>query len=288
MADNTEKLAFIEVNKIQRNRFQPRVDFKQKEIEELAESIDQQGLVQPIIVRPIGDGPEDIEYELVAGERRLRAVRDVLGKTRIRAIVREQSDNESMESALIENIQREQLNAMEESEAIHAMMEKLDLTQQQVAKRLGKSRAYISNIVRLRKLPDDIKTLVKSKMLDAWGAMHLITLDEKHQLELADKAAKQGWTQERIKQEVAKVTEKGDNGEGKKKASKRKPRTNYLVLVELDSAKTLKEFTRAMEEEGWNCWTGADAKKMVQELKEEKVPEEGFLNEDKQPEETEA
>jgi ParB family transcriptional regulator, chromosome partitioning protein len=140
-----------DIELIRPNRYQPRLRFSEKELEALTESIKEQGIIQPILVRKDEQG-----YELIAGERRLKAAKRA-GLTQAPAIVREITDAELLEISIVENIQRENLNPMEEAEAYHCLMKEFGLTQEQVAVRVGKSRSSVANFLRLPNLPEEIK-----------------------------------------------------------------------------------------------------------------------------------
>jgi len=150
-----ETVTNLPVNAIRPNPFQPRQQFKPEELEALAESIKLHGLLQPILVRP-----KDGEYELVAGERRWRAAQ-LAGLTEIPAIIRHCSDDELLALALIENLQREDLNPLDEAQAYKVLMEKFGLTQEAIAERVGKSRAAVANTLRLLNLPEPIKQALR-------------------------------------------------------------------------------------------------------------------------------
>lgn len=148
-----EPIQELEVSMIQPNPFQPRVNFDDAAFEDLKRSIQEKGIIQPVLVRPMGDGM----YQLVAGERRLRATID-LGIRVIPAFIKEiNSDEEMLEIALVENIQREQLNPIELAKGYQQLIEECGLTQEDVAKKIGKDRATIANVIRLLKLPDKIQ-----------------------------------------------------------------------------------------------------------------------------------
>jgi len=146
----------VSLNQIIPNRYQPRTTFSEREISELSESIKKNGLIQPIMVRRKGDGL----YELIAGERRLRAAK-LAGLSFIKAVIRNSSDEQAMELALVENLQRQDLNPMEAARAYHRLISEFGLTQEQVAQRIGKDRSSIANISRLTNLPNNIQELVE-------------------------------------------------------------------------------------------------------------------------------
>ena len=176
-SSNTVKL---KINEIERNRDQPRKSFDEKALSELADSIAQHGVIQPLLVRPIQDG-----YQLVAGERRWRAAR-LAGLTEVPVVVKELSDSETMEIALIENLQREDLNPIEEAEGLQLLIDTYGLTQDECAKRVGKSRPAITNSLRLLNLPGALSQLVRDGKLSSGHARALLPLgDEEKMLEAA-------------------------------------------------------------------------------------------------------
>lgn len=164
---NTVKLR---INDIEPNRDQPRKEFDEQALQELADSIAQHGVLQPLLVRPILDGG----YQLVAGERRWRAAR-MAGLTEVPVVIRSMSDREMMELAMIENLQREDLNPVEEAEGYRQLMETYDLTQEDVAKVVGKSRPTVANAMRLLGLPDDVLLLVRNGTLSSGHARCLLS-----------------------------------------------------------------------------------------------------------------
>ena len=178
----------IEVSRIRPNRRQPRQDFDDAAIEDLAKSLKLTGLLQPVIVRPAEDG----YFELVAGERRWRAAQRA-GIHRIPAVVRDVPDERLLELALIENVQREELNAIEEAEAYRILADDLGLTQQEIADRVGKQRTSIANAIRLLNLPASVQQMVRGKQISMGHARALLALEDvKIILELAERVAKEG------------------------------------------------------------------------------------------------
>ncbi len=157
-----------DIFRIRPNRYQPRMRFRPEELEELCASIKEQGIIQPIVVRK-----DDIGYELIAGERRLRAAK-LAGLTSVPVIVRDVPEANLLELSIIENIQRESLNPIEESEAYHRLMTEFHLTQEQIADRVGKSRPAITNFIRLRQLPDMIRDSVLDNQLSMGHARALL------------------------------------------------------------------------------------------------------------------
>jgi ParB family chromosome partitioning protein len=175
-----EEIIYLHAEQIKPNPFQPREDFNQQNIEELAQSIKEKGVIQPLLVRRKGDS-----YELIAGERRLRAAKSMELKE-IPVIVRDVSDQDSLELALIENIQREELNPIEEAHAYQHLMEKFQITQEKISEVLGKSRVSITNTLRLLKLPHEIQgEMKKGRISFAHGRALLEVEDANYQRKIA-------------------------------------------------------------------------------------------------------
>lgn len=177
----------LEIGQIKPNPDQPRKEFDEVRLEELALSIKEHGIVQPVIVRKVGDG-----YELVAGERRWRAAQ-LAGLTKVPALVREFTEAERMEIALIENLQREDLNPLEEAEAYRALMDAFGLTQEALAKRLGRSRSQVANTLRLLQLPDRVQEEIRAGRLSMGHAKVLGGVEDPAELvALAEKVVSEG------------------------------------------------------------------------------------------------
>ena len=171
----------LPVEHIMPNRYQPRKEFAESDLAELADSVKQNGVLQPVLVRRKGDGL----YELIAGERRLRAAK-LAGLKSIPAVIRNSSDEQAMELALVENLQRKDLNPMEAARAYHRLVNEFGLTQDAVAQRIGKDRSSIANIVRLVNLPNEIQGLMESGQLTTGHAKVLLGLTRPElQLKLA-------------------------------------------------------------------------------------------------------
>ncbi|WP_273844847.1 ParB/RepB/Spo0J family partition protein [Rubrobacter calidifluminis] len=166
----------LPITAIRPNSRQPRREFPQGGIRELAASIREVGILQPLVVRPAGSG-----FELIAGERRLRAAREA-GLDRVPVLIRQAGEGEAVELALVENIQREDLNPLETAGAYQAVMDSFGLTKEQLAARLGKSRAAISNTLRLMQLPDSIKTMLVERKLSEGHARVLLSLEDEDQM----------------------------------------------------------------------------------------------------------
>lgn len=166
-------VANIPINKIKKNPFQPREDFDENTINELAKSIEKQGLIQPITVRKIGYD----NYQLISGERRMRAI-IIAGLTEIPAYIRVADDQQMLEMALVENIQRENLNAIEIAISYNRLLEECKLTQQGLSSRVGKNRSTITNYVRLLKLPAEIQIAIRDNKISMGHARAIISIDD--------------------------------------------------------------------------------------------------------------
>ena len=203
-AKSAGDILYVDINDIKPNTNQPRKAFD----EDLASSIREHGLIQPVVLRSLGTG-----YEIVAGERRWRAARKV-GVKEIPCIVRELSDEENMLLAIIENMQREDLNPIEEAEGINQMIDTYGLTQDQVSKSVGKSRPYITNCLRLLKLPEAIQSFVADGQLSAGHARAIVSAGSKEkQIALAQRAVKEGLSVRQIE----KLAKESKNGRTKAK-----------------------------------------------------------------------
>lgn len=188
-SDTQHTVVDLDIEKIQPGRYQPRTQMDQEKLAELAASIKAQGLVQPVVVRPLDGGG----YELIAGERRWRAAQ--LASLRvIPAIVREVPDQAVVAMALIENIQREDLSALEEAVALKRLIEEFDLTHQAAADAVGRSRAAVSNLLRLLELEPAVRNLVEHKRLEMGHARALLAMHGSAQVMLAEEAAVKEWS----------------------------------------------------------------------------------------------
>ena len=184
----------IPVDLLQRGRYQPRVDMREETLQELADSIGSQGLVQPIVVRPLDSAGGELRYEIVAGERRWRAAQ-LAGLHAIPAIVREIPDEAAVAMSLIENIQREDLNPMEEARALSRLVEDFDMTHATAAEAVGRSRVMVSNLLRLLELPDQVIAMLERRELGMGHARALLALDSvADRLTLARRVVKEGWS----------------------------------------------------------------------------------------------
>ena len=213
----------LKIMDIEPNRDQPRKIFDEDALAELADSIAKHGVIQPLLVRPMPDG----SYQLVAGERRWRASR-MAGLTEVPVVIKELSDDEAMALALIENLQREDLNAIEEAQGIKALMDTLSLTQDEAAERVGKSRPAIANALRLLKLPDSVIALVSDGKLSPGHARALLGFrDEQDIIETADIVIEKGLTV----RDVEKLVKKRNKEPKAEKPAAR--RASYYDEVEL-------------------------------------------------------
>jgi len=186
---DTRELQHLPLDLIQRGKYQPRRDMDPQALEELAQSIKNHGVMQPIVVRPVSGG----RFEIIAGERRWRASQQA-GLEKVPALVREVPDEAAIAMALIENIQREDLNPIEEAVALQRLQQEFQLTQQQVADAVGKSRVSISNLLRLIALPEEIKTLLSHGDLEMGHARALLGLPAEQQVEGARHVVARGLT----------------------------------------------------------------------------------------------
>jgi ParB family transcriptional regulator, chromosome partitioning protein len=188
----------VAIDALQPGKYQPRSHMDQEPLAELAESIKAQGVMQPILVRPIGGG----RYEIIAGERRWRAAR-MAGLDTVPALVRDIPDQQALAAALIENIQREDLNPLEEATGIQRLVQEFGLTHQAIAETLGRSRAAVSNLLRLLDLAPPVRELLAQGRLDMGHARALLALPVQRQIELAREAAHKGLTVREVEQRVA-------------------------------------------------------------------------------------
>ncbi|MDO4553002.1 MAG: ParB/RepB/Spo0J family partition protein [Bacillota bacterium] len=215
----------LSIDLIKPNARQPRKEFDKEKISELAESIRAHGVLQPIMVRRADKG-----YEIVAGERRWRAAREA-GLKEVPGIVREMSDEQVLLVAIIENLQREDLNPLEEAAAFQDMISSFGLTQEEVAKSVGKSRPYVTNALRLLRLPKDVQGLLTRGSLSAGHARALAAIrDEKLQLTAARRAADEGWSVRQT--ELFAGEKRPTQGAGRKKPRSREKSREILDLQE--------------------------------------------------------
>lgn len=215
----------LRLSEIEPNKNQPRKEFDEQALSELADSIREHGIIQPLLVRPLPGGG----YQLVAGERRWRAAR-MLGLAEVPVVVREMSETQVMEVALIENLQREDLNPLEEANGYKELMNACGLTQEQVAKRVGKSRSAVANSLRLLNLPTELRTFVVQGSLSAGHAKALIGLEDREaMLELGKEAAEKGLSVRETEKRAAKIR----NGNTETEAVAKPPKDTFYQEMEL-------------------------------------------------------
>ena len=215
-----ERLVRLPVELLQRGRYQPRADLRNDTLNELADSIRAQGVIQPIVVRPVSESLEGGEqrgeqrYEIIAGERRWRAAQ-IAGLTEIPAIIRHVPDEAAVAMALIENIQREDLNPLEEARAFERLIAEFKLTHQQVAEAVGRSRAAVTNLLRLTELAPEVGELVERRELDMGHARALLGLENRRkQTELALLVVKKGLSVRETEALVRRLNQPSSGGVG--------------------------------------------------------------------------
>jgi len=213
---SSEGLQQIPVDLLRRGQYQPRIDIRQDTLEDLAESIRAQGVVQPIIARPVARDGNVQRYEIVAGERRWRAAQ-MAGLEKIPAIVRDVPDEAAIAMALIENIQREDLNPLEESRALDRLIREFDLTHAEAAKAVGRSRAAVSNLLRLQELSDKVKPMLEARQLEMGHARALLSISNAVQ---QHDAARQVVNKGMSVRETESLVRRMLDSAGKKKAAK--------------------------------------------------------------------
>ena len=227
-----EKAHKIAITAIQPNRYQPRLEFDESALEELKDSVKEFGVLQPLLVRKVAEN----RYELIAGERRLRAAK-LAGLTEVPVEVREYNNEEIAQIALIENIQRENLNAMEEAKAYERLMKEFNLTQETVAKKVGRSRSHIANFLRLLNLAEQVQAYVANGSLSMGQAKPLLALENQDlQLEAADYIQSKELSARQSEQLVKKLLENPDllhehNGE---QSAKEKPEQDVFIRDAVD------------------------------------------------------
>lgn len=218
----------LRISEIEPNRSQPRKEFDESALTDLADSIREHGVIQPLLVRPLPTGG----YQLVAGERRWRASR-MAGLGEVPVVIRELSDHEAMELALIENLQRQDLNPMEEALGYRSLMEEYQMTQEEVAKAIGKSRPAIANSLRLLALPQQVVDLIREGKLSAGHGRALLALEEESAiLEAAQTAVKKHWT-------VREIEKMAQSSHQKTKVSTGPDKDHYYTELELALSQVL-------------------------------------------------
>lgn len=244
--DNNEVVS-LKISQIEPNRSQPRKSFDDDALQELAQSISAHGVLQPILVRPQIYGG----YQIVAGERRYRASR-LAGLTEIPAIIRELSDSETMQIALIENLQRRDLSALEEAQGYQTLMKEYGFSQEEVARTVGKSRSAVANTLRLLGLPDSVKPLVDDGKISAGHARAILALeDDNKMLPTAEKIAKEGMSVRAAEDLVRKINiEDRYDDEDKPKRKKKLPLFTEVELALSEHMGTKVHITDNKDNEG--------------------------------------
>lgn len=238
--NDDDKVVEIPLAQLRPNPYQPRKTFDEDAIRELAESIKEHGVIQPIIVREVLKG-----YEIIAGERRFRASQ-LSGKATIPAVVRSFSDQQVMEIALIENVQREDLNALEIAAAYQNLIDTFKLTQEELSMKVGKSRSHIANFLRLLQLPAEIKDYVSRGTLSMGHARAIITItDPKVQKELAKKAIEENWSVRQLEEAVQNLQAKKKPAAKVNKGKKRDP---FISSVEEELREILQTTVKVKHE----------------------------------------
>ena len=219
----------IPVDLLQRGQYQPRLDIRQDSLQELADSIKAQGVVQPIVARPVGKKGDSQRYEIVAGERRWRAAQ-MAGLETIPAVVRNVPDEAAIAMALIENIQREDLNPLEEARALDRLIREFDLTHGEAAEAVGRSRASVSNLLRLLDLSDKVKPMLESRQIEMGHARALLSIsDAVQQHDAARQVVRKGLSVRETERLVRRMLE----GEGAK-AKEKKPASENADIRRLE------------------------------------------------------
>lgn len=233
-------MCMLPLDLIQRGRYQPRRDFNPDSLQELADSIVAQGVVQPIVVRPVGGD----RYEIIAGERRWRAAQQV-GLSEIPVVIRDVPDHTAMAMGLIENIQRDDLNPLEEATALHRLLNEFELTHQQIAQAVGKSRTSVTNLLRLLDLNEEVKTFIQERRLEMGHARALLGLKEQAQTDTARLVVAQGLSVRETEKLVRRL-----QGEGPAASKGRVPAREDPNIRKLESGLTDKLGARVRVQQG--------------------------------------
>jgi len=228
-ADGEEVLKEIPIDLLTRGRYQPRVDMREESLEELAESVRAQGLIQPIMVRPVrGGGGPPTRYEIVAGERRWRAAQ-LAGLHAVPAVVRDISDKTAVAVALIENIQREDLNPLEQARALRRLVEEFQMTHAEAGEAVGRSRASVSNLLRLLDLPEPLLRMLERRELEMGHGRALLAVElAEEQLALARRAVKEGWSVRQVERAVQRLSKSRAKSKGRGDSSAKDPNVRRL------------------------------------------------------------
>lgn len=262
--NNDDSVQFIALELIRPNPYQPRKTFEEERLNDLASSIQQHGILQPIVLRQTVQG-----YYIVVGERRFRASK-LAGLTEVPAIIKELSDEDMMELAIIENLQREDLNAIEEAESYKKMMTDLNITQQEVARRLGKSRPYIANMLRLLQLPKNVAQMVQHGTLSSAHGRTLLTLKDASKIKkTAKQAAQESWSVRYLEEYVNGLVSKDISRKVDKETKESKPKMiqqqerflkkQYGAKVDISTSKNVGKITFEFKSE-------AEFKRLIRQL----------------------
>lgn len=252
-----EQIKQIDISDIKPNPYQPRKTFDENHLNDLADSIKQYGILQPIVLRKTVQG-----YYIVVGERRFRASK-IAGLKYVSAIIKDLTDEDMMELAVIENLQREDLNAIEEAESYQRLMTDLKITQQEVAKRLSKSRPYIANMLRLLHLPKKIADMVKDgRLTSAHGRTLLAIKDEQQMLRLAKRVVKEKWSVRYLENHVNELKNVSSKSETDK--------------VDITKPKFIKQQERQLREQ-YGAKVDISIKKSVGKISFEFESQDGFV-----------
>ena len=262
--NNDDSVQFIALELIRPNPYQPRKTFEEERLNDLASSIQQHGILQPIVLRQTVQG-----YYIVVGERRFRASK-LAGLTEMPAIIKELSDEDMMELAIIENLQREDLNAIEEAESYKKMMTDLNITQQEVARRLGKSRPYIANMLRLLQLPKNVAQMVQHGALSSAHGRTLLTLKDASKIKkTAKQAAQESWSVRYLEEYVNGLVSKDISWKVDKETKESKPKMiqqqerflkkQYGAKVDISTSKNVGKITFEFKSE-------AEFKRLIRQL----------------------
>lgn len=262
--NNDDSVQFIALELIRPNPYQPRKTFEEERLNDLASSIQQHGILQPIVLRQTVQG-----YYIVVGERRFRASK-LAGLTEVPAIIKELSDEDMIELAIIENLQREDLNAIEEAESYKKMMTDLNITQQEVARRLGKSRPYIANMLRLLQLPKNVAQMVQHGALSSAHGRTLLTLKDASKIKkTAKQAAQESWSVRYLEEYVNGLVSKDISRKVDKETKESKPKMiqqqerflkkQYGAKVDISTSKNVGKITFEFKSE-------AEFKRLIRQL----------------------
>jgi ParB family transcriptional regulator, chromosome partitioning protein len=228
-ATATDTLHSLPIDALAPGKYQPRKRMDQDKLAELAESIKAQGVIQPIVVREVATGRGSKTYEIIAGERRWRASQ-LAGLNEIPVVIRTVDDRTVVAMALIENIQREDLNPLEEAQALQRLIDEFDLTHAQAAEAVGRSRAAVSNLLRLLELPSEIRVLVETGALEMGHARALLTLAAPAAIALARQAAENAWSVREVEHRVQQLASGKVAVVAKKTNGKARPQADIVAL----------------------------------------------------------